>query len=107
MKTKRKGLLCLLALTLVSCMTIGEEFPSNVKWIAVQKTTKTEVTKNLGEPFRVGYDSGLLTYTYAFYRYSIFKPARTKDLTVRFNNDGTVNSYSFASSFDEDKQTIR
>lgn len=93
--------------SLTACLTVGEDFPSEVKWITAQKTNKADIQKRMGEPFRVGYDSGLLTYTYAFYRYSAFRPARTKDLTVRFNNDGTVQSYSFASSFDEDKQTIR
>lgn len=93
--------------SLTACMTIGEEFTSDVKWITAQKTNKSEIQKHLGEPFRVGYDSGLLTYTYAYYRYSALRPARTKDLTVRFNKDNTVQSYSFASSFDEDKQSIR
>lgn len=102
-----KAYLALSLISLTGCLTIGEEFSSEVKWIAPQKTTKVEVQKNLGGPFRVGYDSGLLTYTYAYYRYSAFRAARTKDLTVRFNSDGTVQSYSFASSFDEDKQTIR
>lgn len=91
---------------LPGCLTIGTEFTSEVAWIQANKTTRPEIEKHVGPPFRVGYDTGLLTYTYAFYRYSAFRPARTKDLTVRFNKDGTVNSYSFASSFDEDRTTI-
>jgi hypothetical protein len=85
---------------------VGDDFTSEVTWIQRDKTSRKEVEEKVGQPFRVGYDTGLLTYTYGFYRYSVFRPTRTKDLTVRFNKDGTVNSYSFASSFDEDKQTI-
>jgi|GEM_PF-863142 len=90
-------------LALQGCLTVGDDFTSEVQWIQRDKTTRKEVEQKVGEPFRVGYDTGLLTFTYAFYRYSVFRPTRTKDLTVRFNKDGTVNSYSFASSFDEDK----
>ncbi len=89
-----------------SCLTVGSEFPTSVKWIEIGKTTKNEIQTKVGAPFRKGYDSGMMTYTYAFYRYSLFRPARTKDLTVRFKDDGTVYSYTFASSFEEDKQAI-
>ena len=99
--------LVFLSLTLLQgCLTVGDEFSSSVSWIVNSKSTRAEVEKHFGAPFRVGYDSGLLAFTYAYYRYSAFKPTRTKDLTVRFNKDGTVNSYTFASSFDEDKTNI-
>lgn len=93
-------------LSLQACLTIGDNFTSEVAWIIQNKTIRADIENRVGQPFRVGYDTGLLTYTYAFYRYSVFRPARTKDLTVRFNKDGTVNSYSFASSFDEDKEPL-
>ena len=94
------------SLTLQGCLTVGDDFTSEVTWIQASKTTRKEIEAKVGAPFRVGYDTGLLTFTYAFYRYSVFRPTRTKDLTVRFNKDGTVNSYSFASSFDEDKSAM-
>lgn len=96
----------LITTALPGCLTVGEEFPSEVTWITANKTTRAEVEKRMGPPFRAGYDTGLLTYTYAFYRYSVFRPTRTKDLTVRFKNDGTVDSYSFSSSFDEDRNAM-
>ena len=96
--------LCLSAVS--GCLTVGSEFPSSVKWIEIGKTRKEQIQAQIGEPFRKGYDSGLLTFTYGFYRYSVFRPTRTKDLTVRFNADGTVHSYTFASSFEEDKTSI-
>ncbi|MCA2959186.1 MAG: hypothetical protein IOD12_02980 [Silvanigrellales bacterium] len=98
----------LASMVLVSqgCLTVGDDFTSEVTWIQRDKTTRQEIESKVGQPFRVGYDTGLLTFTYGFYRYSVFRPTRTKDLTVRFNKDGTVNSYSFASSFDEDKSSM-
>jgi hypothetical protein len=95
-----------LSLALPGCLTVGSEFPTGVTWIEVGKTTKSDIRGKIGEPFRTGYDSGQLTYTYGFYRYSLFRPTRTKDLTVRFGANGTVSSYSFASSFEEDKLAV-
>jgi hypothetical protein len=96
-----------LLLLLPGCLTVGEEFNSQVSWIATGKTIRADIDRKMGAPFRVGYDSGLLTYTYGFYRYSIFRPTRTKDLTIRFRADGLVDSYSFGSSFDEDRDAMR
>jgi hypothetical protein len=90
-----------------SCLTVGEEFSSQVTWIQKDKTSKSEIEQKFGAPFRVGFDSGLQTFTYAFYRYSIFRPTRTKDLVVRFHANKLVESYTFASSFDEDKAQIK
>ena len=92
---------------LSGCLTVGEEFVTDVKWIQVGKTSRSEIDARVGAPWRTGYDSGLFTYTYGFYRYSVFRPTRTRDLVVRFKGDGTVESYSFSSSFDEDKAQMR
>ena len=103
---RRICMLLALATVPAGCVTVGEEFPTDVKWIQVGKTKRAEVDSKIGVPFRKGYDSGLVAYTYLFYRYSVFKPARTRDLVVRFNNDSSVHSYSFSSSFEEDKRAI-
>lgn len=92
---------------LAGCATVGDDFPSDVTWIAKDKTNKVELERRLGSPFQVGFDSGQLTWTWGFYRYSLFRPTRTKDLVVRFNSNGTVSSYSFSSSFDEDIQNLK
>ncbi len=94
-----------LAVSLVStsCLTVGSQFPSEVKWIKSNITTRTEIEKAFGPPFRVGYDSGLKTYSYGYYKYSAFSDSQTKDFTIRFNPNDTVNSYTFSSSFSEDK----
>jgi hypothetical protein len=93
--------------TVSGCASVGNDFPSEVTWISKDKTTKNELETKLGAPFQVGYDSGQLTWTWGFYRYSLFRPTRAKDLVVRFNTNGTVSSYSFSSSFDEDVQNLK
>lgn len=96
--------LCLL--TLSGCLTVGSQFPSSVSWIKPKTTTRKEIEKAFGPPYRTGYDSGLLTYSYGYYTYSTFGESQSKDLTVRFNASDMVESYSFSSSFAEDKDKV-
>ena len=101
-----KKILCvssLLLVSLTSCLTVGAQFPSSVNWIKSNSTTRAEIEKAFGPPFRVGYDSGFKTYSYGYYKYSAFTDSQTKDLTVRFNSNNTVSSYTFSSSFPDDK----
>jgi hypothetical protein len=95
------------AFTTTSCLTVGEPFSSSVSWIKPHKTTKAEVERVFGQPFRTGYDSGLMTYSYGYYKYSAFEDSQTKDLTIRFDNQGIVESYTFSSSFPDDKKVIQ
>jgi hypothetical protein len=104
----KKILFVLFAVPLTTgCLTVGQEFSPDVRWIEKGKTTRSEIDNRIGEPWRTGYDSGLYTYTYGFYRYSVFRPTRTRDLVVRFFQNGTVESYSFSSSFQEDKAAMQ
>jgi len=94
----------LLLPTLSGCVTAGKSFRSDdLSWIVVNKTSQGEIQRALGEPFRVGVDSGSLTWTYGYYRYRLFGETRTKDLVIEFNRDGTVSSYTFNTSFPEEK----
>ncbi len=95
-----------LTLCTTACFTVGQQFPSSVAWIKPFHTTRGEIEKAFGSPFRTGYDSGFLTYSYGYYKYSAFSESQTKDFTIRFNNRDLVESYSFSSSFAEDKQLI-
>ena len=65
------GVLCL-SLLVTSCFTVGQPFPSLVTWIKPNQTTKADIEKAFGPPFRMGYDSGHLTYSYGYYKYSAF-----------------------------------
>jgi hypothetical protein len=101
---------CLLALTVVSgCISIkfGREFPSpDPRLIVVGKTDKASLQRTFGEPYQVGLDSGDQTWRW-FYGQRESGAEISKDLTVRFNQDGTVKAYAFSSNFPDDMQRLR
>jgi len=87
------------------CISVGRPFFSDdLSWIIKDQTTKDYIYDDLGEPFRVGVDSGKLTWTYGYYKYHLIGSTHTKDLVIYFNKDGTVNSYVFNTSFPEEKE---
>lgn len=89
-------LLGFMACTLGSCATVGREFPTErVSDIELQGTTRAEIQEMFGPPWRTGIEDGYETWTYGRYRYAIFSDAKTKDLVVRFNDQGVVRSYTF------------
>ncbi len=101
---------CLLALTVLSgCISIkfGREFPSpDPKMIVAGKTDKTSLQRMFGDPYQVGLDSGDQTWRW-FYGQRESGAEISKDLSIRFNPDGTVKSYSFSSNFAEDMQRLK
>lgn len=101
---------CLIALTLLTgCISIkfGREFPSpEPRMIAAGKTDKAALQRMFGEPYQVGLDSGDATWRW-FYGQRDTGTEISKDLTVRFNADGTVKSYSFTSNFPEDLRRLK
>ncbi|MBI4056709.1 MAG: outer membrane protein assembly factor BamE [Elusimicrobia bacterium] len=93
-----------LSVFLTGCVTMGKPFDyANVSKLKTGKTTQAEVKFIFGEPYRRGLDDGDLTWTYLDYYYGLFGPRETRDLTVRFNADGTVKSYSYQTSDPEEK----
>ncbi|MFK5927538.1 MAG: hypothetical protein QM483_12980 [Desulfuromusa sp.] len=92
-------------LSLVSCATVGREFPVGpVAMIKIGETTLEEIQQMFGQPWRIGIEDGQKTWTYGHYRYATFGPDQTRDLVVRFDQQGKrVASYSFSSTYEEDK----
>jgi len=89
-------LLFVAALGLGGCATIGRDFPAaRVGDIRLQQTTQEEIHAMFGEPWRVGVEDGQRTWTFARYRYKLFGQPNTRDLVVRFNDQGIVVSYTF------------
>ncbi|MDG5501221.1 outer membrane protein assembly factor BamE [Marinobacter sp. BGYM27] len=81
------------------CATVGKDFAThNVDQIKIDKTTRADVQEMFGEPWRTGMEDGKRTWTYGKYRWSAFSDAETTDLVVRFNEDGTVDSYVYNST---------
>ena len=92
------ALLAALCVTLLAsgCLTVGQPFPaSRVADIRMGETTRAEIEQWFGSPWRSGVHDGMPTWTYGHYRYSLFGPARTRDLVVRFDTDNRVASYTF------------
>ncbi|HYB44612.1 MAG TPA: hypothetical protein VEL75_22750 [Candidatus Methylomirabilis sp.] len=88
-------------------MKFGRDFPSpEAQTIVIGKTDKAELERALGEPYQVGLDSGDQSWRW-FYGQREPGVERSKDLSVRFNSDGTVKSYSFSSNFPEDMNRLK
>jgi hypothetical protein len=107
----RRAWLSALAVALVAAgcagLQLGREFPSpNAAQIKVNVTDKAALLARFGEPYQVGIDSGDQTWRW-FSAHRNTSSTITKDLTVRFNTNGTVKSYSFTSNFPDDMRKFR
>lgn len=96
---------CAPGLALLGCLTVGQAFPvAPVSRIEIGATTKQEVLATFGAPWRTGLEDGQETWTWGHYRYALLGTTRTRDLVVRFDARDVVVSYSFNSSFPEDRR---
>ena len=90
-------------LLLAGCVSAGKDFNVHmVRQIQLNQTTRAQIEQMFGQPWRTGIEDGLQTWSYGFYRYGV-SDTKTRDLVVRFATDGTVASYTFNSSYPEDK----
>ncbi len=89
--------LALILLTAVAgCFTVGHDFPMDqVGAIKIGKTTQDDIRAMFGSPWRVGMEDGQRTWTYGKYVYSAFSETKTRDLVIRFDDQGKVVSYTF------------
>ncbi len=88
--------LVLLVFLLHGCATLGNDFNANVvDQLTPEVTKKSEVSQWLGTPWRVGKEDGLTVWTYGIYKFGVFKDAYAKDLVLRFNERGILQSYSY------------
>ena len=95
------GLVILVGIILMSngCGTSGKSFnTSKVESIVNGITTRSDIKKMFGEPFKTGIQNGLPIWIYEDNRYSIIRKETSKDLIIIFNPDGIVQSYQFMSS---------
>ena len=75
----------------------GFDFPEDqVQYIQLGETTKEEIRKTFGEPWRIGLENGQETWTYGKYSYSGSTETSAKDLIVRFTENEIVESYTFS-----------
>ena len=90
-----------------AALKAGRVFPSpDPAQITANVTDKAALERMLGAPYQVGLDSSDQTWRW-FYAEHGSDGEVSKDLTVRFNANGTVKSYSFTSNFPEDMRRYR
>ena len=99
---KKFGFIMLLVL-ISGCVTRGGNFSSDLSWIKEGQTSQSDVAAILGEPFSVGSSSGTDTWTYGYYKHKLLGGSRTKELKFYWDKNKKVKSYSFNSSFPDDK----
>jgi hypothetical protein len=88
--------ICMFFIVLTACATVGKDFPSEkVSLIKTDVTTKAEIEKMFGKPWRSGMENGEKTWTYGYYKYRPIGQDSTKDLFIKFSDKGIVSSYSF------------
>ena len=93
----RLSYLLLAIIFLQGCTLTGQEFSSSaVSEIQPNVTTKEQISKTFGEPFRQGIESGFETWRYR-YRAIVTEKGNfvDKELFLIFNKNGTVQKYSF------------
>lgn len=105
----RPGLIVLVLILAAGCVsvTFGRDFPSpEAKSIVAGKTDRAALQRMFGDPYQVGLDSGDPTWRW-FYGQRDSTAEVSKDLTVRFNAEGIVKSYSFTSNFPDDLRRLK
>lgn len=86
----------LILAVIVSCATVGRDFPTDaVSKIQIGKMTKEDISRLFGSPWRTGIEDGNKTWTYGYYKYRLLGQSLTRDLVIRYGADGKVVSYTF------------
>jgi hypothetical protein len=83
-------------LGLWGCVTAGRDFAgAPVNSIEINKTSQREIFSYFGEPYRKGIENGYETWSYLYNYWELGQLKDSKELTVVFNKDQTVRSYSY------------
>ena len=95
------GIVIVVGIILISngCGTVGKSFnTSKVESIVNGITTRSDIKKMFGEPFKIGIQNGQPIWVYEDSHYSIIREETSKDLIIIFSHDGIVQSNQFMSS---------
>ena len=94
---RRRIFLLSILLFLTGCYPIGRDFPTvPIEELRPNVTTKSQVFGAFGIPIEKGSDSGLETWTYYYYMWTVTGVQDQKRLHVTFNQNGTVRNYSYS-----------
>ena len=79
--------------------TVGKNFDSSqLKTIQNNVTSKEEILKNFGSPFKKGIERGQTMWTYQFDQWNAIGAAQSKDLVILFDQKNIVKGYRYTSS---------
>ena len=95
------GLIILVGTILLpgGCGTAGKSFnASKIGSIVNGTTTRLDIKKIFGEPFKTGIQNGQPIWVYEDHHYSIISNDSSKDLIIIFGPNGVVQSHQFMSS---------
>ena len=95
------GLIILVGMILLpgGCGTAGKSFnTSKIGGIVNGTTTRSDIKKIFGEPFKTGIQNGQPIWVYEDHHYSIISNDSSKDLIIIFGPNGVVQSHQFMSS---------
>lgn len=90
------ALAALVVLGSTGCISVGRHFPTGpIPQLHIGKSTQQQVLDTFGPPWRTGIDDGQRTWTYGYYRYSLFSSPIARDLVIKFDRQGIVSSYNY------------
>ena len=95
------GLVIVVGIILIpnGCGTVGKSFnASKVESIVNGITTRSDIKKMFGEPFKIGIQNSQPVWIYEDHHYSIIGNDTSKDLIIIFGLDGIVQSHQFMSN---------
>ena len=95
------GIIILVGIILLpgGCGTAGKSFDtSKVESIVNGTSTRSDIKKIFGEPFKTGIQNGQPIWVYEDHHYSIIREGISEDLIIIFSPNGIVQSYQFMSS---------
>ena len=95
------GLIILVGIILPQggCSTTGKSFnASKIESIVNETSTRADIKKMFGEPFKTGIQNGQPIWIYEDHHYSIISNDLSKDLIIIFGPNGVVQSHQFMSS---------
>ena len=95
------GLIILVGIVLLQggCSTTGKSFnTSKIESIVNETSTRADIKKMFGEPFKTGIQNGQPIWIYEDHHYSIIGNDTSKDLIIIFGLDGIVQSHQFMSN---------
>ncbi len=94
---QRRFIVAVMFTALLGCIQQGRDFSTGpVTNIQQNVTTQREIFTYFGEPLRKGIENGYETWTYSYNYWELAQQRDSKELTVVFNKDNTVRSYSFS-----------